>query len=573
MDNKEIAQIFEHIGKLLELKGNNFFKSRAYYNAARTIAELPVSLKDVYEKGSLKQINGIGDALEKKIIELLDTGRLLYLERLESDIPRGVRELLSIHGVGPKKIRILVETLGIQSVGELEYACRENRLKDLPGFGLKSQQNILEGIEFFKRSSERVLYHEAENAVNAFISTLEKDPRVLHAVCAGDMRRHMETVAVGKIVAVVEEDCVSDVVNGFIASGSVENIEESSISIVSVHLKGGLHCELRIVCEQELPCALMYDTGSADHYEHMKRYAQKRGYILNHTKLNRGEIQLDLKDESDIYRELGMSYIPPEIREGTGEIEAAVDGTLPELIDSRDIRGLFHVHTTWSDGSNTIEEMAEAAGSMGMDYLGISDHSASARYAGGLSPDDVRRQWEEIEEYNARGGAIHVLKGIESDIHHDGSLDYDDNTLEGFEFVIASIHSWFSMTRDEATERIVHAISHPAVTMLGHPTGRLLLAREGYPIDMETVLDTCMEHGVIIELNANPHRLDLDWRHLGSVRERGLLVCINPDAHQTGTLNHVHYGVNIARKGWLTKTDVLNTLPFEKICKRLKKQP
>ena len=572
MENKEISKVFELIGKLLEIKGDNVFKSRAYYNAARTIAVLPISLKQAAADGSVKDIKGIGSALEKKIIEMLNTGKLGYLERLKSEIPEEVIEMLKIPGLGPGKIHKLIDILGIKTIGELEYACRVNRLKVMDGFGEKSQENILKGIELIKHFRGRVLYYDAKSIADDIVANLKDIPCVKKVDIAGSVRRCMETVKDIDIVAVVDEIDRAKTVASFKSMDEVEEVFEQGPAKVLARFKSGIVCNLRIVNEPDFPVAIHHFTGSAGHNTALSSHAERNGLKIDKYGIFKNDSRIRIDKEEDLFSKLGMDYIPPELREDTGEIDAALEHKIPELIEYNDIKGIFHVHTVWSDGSNTIAEMAESAKNMDMEYIGISDHSASAGYAGGLTSDDVKRQWDEIDEYNSKNrDKAYVFKGIESDILRDGSLDYDDSLLEQFDFVIASIHSWFSMSLDEAIERILRALSHPSVTMLGHPTGRLLLSREGYPVDMEKILDACSEHNVTIELNANPQRLDIDWRYLRAAKSRGVSVSINPDSHNASTLAHLRYGVNIARKGWLEKKDVFNTYSLKMMQKRMNK--
>ncbi len=571
MENSEISKVFERIGKLLEIKGENVFKTRAYYNTARTIAGLPFSLKEAAYKNILKDIKGIGEALEKKILELLNTGKLEYLERLESEIPPDIIEMLRIPGLGPKKIHKLFETLGIKTIGELEYVCKVNRLKIMDGFGARTQENILKGIDLIKRFKGRVLYHEAEPLSYEILSVLRDVPGVKKLNVAGSLRRCMETVKDVDVVVAVDGNYRTKVVDSFVSMQGIEEIFERGQTKVSARFKRGLVCNLRMVNENEFPCALHHFTGSAGHNTALRSFAKKSGLKIDEYGIFENGRPLKVNDEADFFSKIGMDYVPPELRENNGEIDAALEHRIPELIDYDDIKGIFHVHTVWSDGSNTTAEMAEAAKKSGMEYIGISDHSVSASYAGGLTIEDVKRQWEEIDRYNSKNHGIYIFKGIESEIHRDGSLDYDDSVLEKFDFVIASIHSWFTMNQNEATERIIRAISHPSVTMLGHPTGRLLLAREGYPVDIEKMLDACYENNIIVELNANPQRLDIDWRYLRAAKKKRILISINPDSHSSSPLSFMQYGVNIARKGWLEKDDVFNTSSLAIMLKKLNK--
>jgi len=569
LNNREIAKRFERIGRLLELKGDNPFKTRAYFNAARTIDFLPFELKDSSPE-DIRGIRGIGDALLKKILELLETGGLEYLERLEKETPPGHLELLKIPGLGPRKIRRLIDELGVNSLGELEYACRVNRLKFLKGFGAKSQENIMRGIAAVKRYRGRMLLPDAAAAAELLVEGTAGFEGVRRVGVAGSLRRSLETVGEIELVAEVEESAGREISGRFASLKGVDEIVSRGEREVVARLDGGMTCNLRMATAGEYPYALHHHTGSSGYLSTLKSYAESAGLVLDESGMYRDGEFVPAEGEEDVFEALGMSYIPPELRENTGEIDAALSRSLPELVNLDDIRGLFHVHTVWSDGSDTIAVMAAEAERMGMEYIGVADHSRSAHYANGLSPERVMEQWKEIDELNALSPGIHVFKGIECDILRDGSLDYDDSLLAGFDFVVASIHSGFSMSEREATDRIVRAVCHPSVTMLGHPTGRLLLGREGYPLDIERVLDACAVHGVVVELNADPQRLDLDWRFLRMAARKGVKVAVNPDSHSAATLGNLYYGLRIARKGWLRKEDVFNTLPLDEMMTELR---
>jgi DNA polymerase (family 10) len=571
VNNREIARVLERIGALLEFKGDNPFKVRAYSNAARTVSGLPYALEHSDALDTLDRIPGIGEALLKKLRELIQTGRLEYLERLESEISPEVLEMLRIPGLGPRKLRRLVDALGVGSIGELEYACRENRIRLLKGFGEKSQENLLKGIEMIQRFRGYLLLSTAREQAREIVEGIRASSSGVEATVSGAIRRCSETVSAIDLVirtAPGEREHVIGRVRAILNSADGQPADRFRVSGL---LDDGASCTIHLPEPQFYPFALLLSTGSTEHVEALSGHAREHGFSLTDRGLIRNGDFLPVRSESDIYGHLGIPFIPPELREGCGELEAALEGNLPLLLEPSDIRGLLHVHTRWSDGSHTIGEMALAAKEMGMEYIGIADHSVSAAYAGGLSADAVRRQWEEIESLNDGNPGIRILKGIECDIRSDGSLDYDDSILEGFDFIIASVHSKLRMDRSEATNRLVRAASHPLVTMIGHPTGRLLLAREGYPLDMDALLDACARHGAMIELNADPHRLDLDWRHLRDAAARGVMVGINPDAHAVPGLATVWYGVCIARKGWLRREDVLNTLPIEEVMKKIGK--
>ncbi|MCE5251505.1 DNA polymerase/3'-5' exonuclease PolX [bacterium] len=571
MENREIAGILEHIGLLLEIKGENPFKSRAYYNAARTISRLPFSVKNAASQDELKNIKGIGEALAKKIFELLSTGSLEYLVNLESEIPPGVMDMLQIPGLGAKKIHRIVNELGIVSVGELEYACRENRIRLLDGFGKKSQEKILNGIAFAQRFKGSILYAGAETIAKEIVSALQSVSGVVRVSTVGSLRRCMETVRSLDFLVAVDKAPVEKIVESIESLTVISKTLNRGKESVSVEYSKGFTGTILIVGTEMFPFALLWNTGSEQFITSLCAHVKEIGFDIREQGIYRDGAALQFAEENELFDVFGMEYIPPELRENNGEIEMALKHRLPELIRQEDLCGIFHVHTVWSDGSDTITGMAEAAHGMGMRYIGISDHSASAGYAGGLSVERVKAQWEEIDSLRDRDPGIYIFKGIESDIRVDGTLDYPDEILEGFDFVIASIHSRFTMDEDMATERIIRAISHPSVTMLGHPTGRLLLAREGYPVDMERILDACARNDVVIELNANPHRLDLDWRFLKTAASRGVMISINPDAHDVSMLSHIRFGINVARKGWITKESVFNAGTLEKVKNHFKR--
>ncbi|MBI3329367.1 MAG: DNA polymerase/3'-5' exonuclease PolX [Nitrospinae bacterium] len=564
MNKKEVARILEEIGTLLELQGENPFKSRAYYTAARVISGLDApGLQDLVHSGTLRTLKGIGTALAEKITELVTTGHLGYYEVLKQEVPAGLLEMLAIPGMGPKKVKAIHDHLGITTVGELEYACHENRLVDLPGFGRKTQVNLLKGIERLNQHRGQYLCHEALRAAEEMREALADSRTILRVALAGSLRRRNEIVRdIDLLASATDGERVLAVLAKL---PPVEEVLASGPSEASVRLKAGINADLRIVNDEEFPFALHHFTGSQAHNTAMRGWAKERGFKLNEYGLFRGDERMACRDEAGIFAALGISYIPPELREDMGEIEAAERGELPTLLEERDIQGVFHVHSTWSDGVAEIEEMARTAQCLGYHYLGLSDHSQAARYANGLDPERVRKQHEVIDRANAQLDGLTILKGSEVDILPDGSLDYPEDLLRAFDFVVASVHSRFSMSQAEMTARIVKAMHNPYVTMVGHLTGRLLLARDGYPVDIDTIIEEAVRLGVVIELNANPHRLDLDWRHLRQAYARGLMISINPDAHSPEGLKDVAYGVGVARKGWTTAEYVMNTKRLEDV--------
>lgn len=563
MDKREVAEVLDEIGTLLELTGENPFKCRAYHAAARTIDGLPGDLADLIAKGELSQVRGIGAALTQKISELVATGTLGYHRELRAKVPAGLLAMLAIPGVGPKKVKAIHEHLGIATVGELEYACRENRLVELPGFGAKSQEKILEGIERARRNQGRFLYNFAEAEARRIHEFLRRHPDAIRTAVAGSLRRRKETTK--DIDLVVSAARAAGLMQAFTTLPGIESVTAHGETKSSVVLASGIAVDLRVVKDEEFPYALHHFTGSKEHNVAMRARAQRLGFKMNEYGLYRGEELVRCPGEAEIFAALGLAYIPPELREDLGEIDAAERGALPALLERRHLRGVLHVHSRWSDGAGEIEDLAHAARALGFEYVGISDHSQSAKYARGLTVDQVRAQWREIDAVNARLTGVRVLKGIESDILKDGALDYPDEVLAGFDFVVGSVHSLFGLSEAEQTERIVKAVAQRHLTILGHPTGRLLLARDGYAVDLKRVIDAAAEHGKVIEVNANPQRLDLDWRLMKYARERGVLLAIDPDAHTPDNLADTDYGVGVARKGWLTAVDVLNTRGCEEV--------
>lgn len=561
MDKKEIQEALEEIALLLELKGENPFKVRAHRNAARALGDVEEDVAALIAAGTLKKIKGIGEGIARKIEEMSATDRSSVLDKLRAEFPDTIFELFRIPGLGPRKIKTLYEKLGISTLGELEYACGENRLVELDGFGPATQEKVLKGIDFIRRQAGRHLAHRALAAAEELLAFLDGHEAVRRASLAGSLRRRMETVKDVDLVASCPKSARRRVAEEFSAISFVDEVLGTGETKTSVRLNSGLAADLRLVADTEFPSALMHFTGSKEHNIAMRQRAIKRGLKLNEYGLFDGDKSIKAKDETAIFKHLDLPFIPPELREDRDEFAAAEANDLPELIELRDLRGILHVHSTYSDGSNSIRELAEWCRDRGFAYLGICDHSVSAAYAGGLRPEDIDKQHDEIDRLNDEYDDVTIFKGIESDILLDGKLDYPENILRKFDFVIASIHSKLTMTREEATRRIIRALQNPFTTILGHLTGRLLTAREGYPLDFNAVLDAAAAAGTIIELNASPHRLDIDWRQIKAARDRGIKIAINPDAHSLPGLDDIQYGIGTARKGWLRAQDVLNTLP------------
>jgi len=562
MDKKVVAETLEEIGTLLELKGENPFKSRAYFNAARAIESLEQDLELLVKSGEIGKLKGIGQALTEKITELVNTGRLEYYEKLKTEFPSGLMELLRVPGLGPKKVKVLHEKLGITNIGELEYACNENRLLELDGFGERSQEKILQGIQYLKKSIGLFLFSTGWAEARALEDALRGHKKIRRISIAGSLRRRKEIIK--DIDLVVSTHDSSAVMDFFTTLTQVEAITAKGDTKASVILKSGIAADLRTVSDTEFPYALHHFTGSKEHNIAMRARAQRMGLKMNEYGLFREKDNhlIPCKDEEAIFKALNLAYIPPELREDMGEIAAAESNGagLPDLLGEDALKGVFHTHSTYSDGNASLEEMVKTARGLGHQYIGISDHSKSAYYARGLKEDDLKKQHAEIDALREKYKDITIFKGTEADILADGSVDYSDEVLKSFDFVIASVHSRFKMTEEEMTGRIIKAMSNPYVTMLGHPTGRLLLAREGYPLSIPKVIEAARRYNVIVEINANPHRLDLDWRFGKLAKEQGVKVSINPDAHSTEGLSDTTYGVGIARKGWLGAQDVVNTM-------------
>lgn len=588
MTKNEIADVLGEIGTLLELKGENPFKIRAYQAGARALEAVEdAELTRLIAAGELKTVKGIGDALSQKITELSTTGKLEYFDNLKASIEPGLVEMLQIPGLGPKKIQALHAQLGIGSIAALTKACGNGTVAALDGFGEKTQEKILAGIKNREAYGKRHLWWEAWEIAEPIVAGLRKLPQVQQAESAGSLRRGLETV--GDLDFLVAASDVQPVVAWFTTQPAVKEITASGETKASVRFESGLQADLRIVPEDQFVFALHHFTGSKDHNLQMRSRAQSRGLSLSEwglvpaagegtakekaeaAKATKKKSEKEkIKNETELFKALGLHFIPPELREGLGEIEEAEKGELPRLVELGDLRGAFHNHTTASDGRNTLGEMAAAAEALGWEYLGIADHSKSSFQANGLSEERLLQQVAEIQKFNAaKKVKPHLFAGVECDILPDGRLDFDDAVLAKLDYTVVSVHNVFTQDEAKTTARIIRAVEHPHVTMLGHLTGRLLLRREGYRVDAGKVIDAAIANDVVIELNASPWRLDMDWRHWRKAAERGLVCAINPDAHETAGLLHVRAGINAARKGWLTKENVLNTLSLAAVRKRL----
>ena len=562
MDKKAVAQVLEQIAAFLELKAENPFRIRAFRTAARAVGGFPGDLRDGIDDGSLAATKGVGPATLQIVAEIVATGRASLLEELREQIPPGLVEMLAISGLGVAKIRQIHEVLDIDSVPELEAAALDGRLARLPRFGPKTSENILKGIAFLRQASAYRLSHHAADEAEGLRAALERLPGVLQAVVAGEVRRRVEVVR-DIVIVIVAEVAPAELFRRLSQLPGIHEFAGQDDRRMTLRFAGGASAQIVVTTPVNTGAVLVQATGSESHLRELAAHAASRDFTLTGAALWRGSEFVATPDEAAFYATLGLDCIPPELREGQGEIEAAEHHALPRLLERGDLRGFLHCHTRYSDGSNSVEELALACRAAGYEYVGITDHSQAAAYAGGLKPDDLARQSDEIDEVNARLDGIRVLKSVEADILQDGRIDFDEAVLARLDFVIASVHSRFNMGEREMTARMLAAMDNPHLTIIGHPTGRLLLSRDPYGLDLEAVIDKAAATGVALEINADPHRLDLDWRVLRRARERGAAISIGADAHSVAGIANVEYGVGMARKGWLGPDDILNTLPGE----------
>jgi DNA polymerase (family 10) len=570
MDKQEVAAALDDIGTLLELQGENPFKSNAYHNAARAVEQLEGSLADVIASGKLAGIPKIGESIREKILTLVNTGGLPYLEELRAKFPPGLFDILRVQGLGPKKVKAMYDELGVDDLDKLKAACESGKVAKLKGFGAKTEQKILEGISFLAQMGQRLRLDEALPLAQSLLDGLRDCPGIQRMELCGSLRRRRETIK--DIDILVSARDADPIMERFVSLPGVAQVigrGETKSSIIVGSGRIMMNADLRVVDDKQFPFALMYFTGSKEHNIVLRGRAQEYGLKLNEYELAGDSKSIRCRDEADIYRALDLDYIEPELREDTGEIDAAAEHRLPHLIEAKDIHGTFHCHTNWSDGAATLEEMVQAAKDLGMKYFGIADHSQSLTVANGLSPERVRKQQAEIDALAKKVHGVRIFKGIECDILADGSLDYDDEVLKTFDYVVASVHSHFNQTEAEMTDRMVKAISNPYVTMLGHATGRLLQRREAYRVNLEAVLQAAAKQGTMVEINAHPMRLDLDWIHCKRAKALGVKLVINPDAHSTHDISYIPYGVDVARRGWLEKGDVFNTKTAAQVAKAL----
>jgi DNA polymerase (family 10) len=575
MTKEEIAGILEKIATLLELKGENPFKIRAYTNAARAIETFGANVSNFQDEEAVAKIPGIGKSIALKIKELAETESLKYFQELSAEFPPGILELFSLPGLGAKKIKALHEKLGVSSIEQLQKACEQGRVAELQGFGETTQQKICDAIA--RRASRVGSFQFGQVAADAeaLRADLAANESALQVEIAGSYRRRKEIVHdLDLLVATKAPEAITKF---FVAHPLVESVIARGPTKSSVRLRSGIQCDLRVVTAAEYPFALAYFTGNKEHNIELRSRALQRGWTLNEYRLapipvdpkakkKKPAIKIpNVRDEAELYRAVDLDFIPAELRENCGEFEAAEQHSLPKLIDKENLRGTFHCHTVASDGHNTLEEMAKAARELGLEYLGIADHSRSSVQGHGIAAEKLLAQVAEIRKLNKTFDGFRLFAGVECDILRDGSLDFPDKVLSQLDYVVVSVHSVFNLSESEMTQRVIRAMENPFVTMLAHPTGRLLLKREPYRIDIPAVLDAAARTGTWIELNAAPKRLDLDWRWWPLAKQRGVKCVINPDAHRAERLQDLWFGIGIARKGWLTKDDVVNCLALGKI--------
>lgn len=563
MDKKRIAEILEKMATLLELKGENPFRVRAYKNGARALLNIDEDLGKLIAEEKLTSFEGIGDHLAMKIAELYQTGKLKEYESLKKKTKPVLLEMIELRGIGPKRAVALQKKFGIRTMKDLEKLVKAGKISKMKGFGKKTEKNILEAVENRKGERGRLLWWEAMEMAKPILEGLKKAKGVSQVEICGSVRRKLETV--GDLDFLVGSDHPKAAMHWFVSLG--KKVLAKGETKASIRLEAGVQADLRIVPVKQFVFALAYFTGSKEHNIKIRTRSLKKGWSLSEYGLQALKKSAKIPkvySEEDLYKSLHLSYIPPELREDLGEIEAAEKGKIPHLIEEKDIRGTFHNHTTASDGKNTLKEMAEAAEKLGWDYIGISDHSKSSFQANGLSEERLLEQIEAIKNLN-RKSKIHIFAGCECDILPNGKLDFSDSLLKKLDFVIASVHSSLGQDEKTMTKRMILALEHPLTTMLGHPTGRLLLQRKASSVNLEKIIDAAIANKKIIEINGHPMRLDMDWRLWRKAAEKGLLACINCDAHAIDQLEYFRSGINIARKGWLSKKDVINTRPLQEI--------
>ena len=570
MQNSELAQIFREIALYLEMQGVQF-KPRAYEKVAYALEALEEPAAEIYQRGGLKalrEIPGVGQAIGEKIEEVILTGRLKYYEELKREVPVDVRGLTAIEGVGPKSVKLLYEKLKVKNVGDLEQAARAGKIRGLPHFGEKMEQKILKGIEFLKQGSGRFTLGSVLPLILEIEQRLRELPEVSEVVVAGSTRRRKETIGDADILAISRKP--EKVMECFVSMPEVLHVQAKGATKSMVKLKNGMDVDLRVVEQESFGAALNYFTGSKDHNVALRRIAQEKGLKLNEYGLFRGEKRIAGKTEEEVYKALGLAYIPPELRENQGEIEAAKKGELPDLVGYGDLRGDLQTQTTWTDGSNSIEEMAAEAKRLGLEYIAITDHTKSLAMTGGSDEKKLLKQMAAIDKINRSLKGIKVLTGAEVNINKDGSLDIEDEVLAKLDVVGVAVHSHFNLPRREMTERITKAMRNPNADILFHPTGRIIQKREPYDVDMDAIIKTAKETGTILEVDAYPDRLDLKDEHVRKAVNAGVKLVIDSDAHSTNHIRFLDFGIAQARRGWAEKKDVINTKPLKEFLKCLK---
>ncbi|MCL5771881.1 MAG: DNA polymerase/3'-5' exonuclease PolX [Actinobacteria bacterium] len=564
MDKNSIIKTLEEIATMLELKDENPFKIRAYQNAAKALETSDIDLDKNTPINDLLKIKGIGKSLAEHIKTLASDEKLDFYEELKESITPELLEMLKIPTLGPKKVKFLFENLNISSISDLEKAIAQNKLVNLPNFGQKTQDNIAKGIESFKKFKEFYLYSDVIAEAQIIVNKLLLNENIINASIAGSLRRKKETVKDIDIVAGIKESSDPLIVMDYFTSfNEADEIIAKGDTKSSIKLKCGINADLRIVKNDEYPYLLHHFTGSKEHNTVLRGIAKDNGIKINEYGIFKDDTLIRCHNEEEIYKVFKMDYIPPELRENNGEFDAALNSKLPVLVEEKDLKGIFHIHTTFSDGNITLKSLCEKLYNEGFEYAGISDHSKSAYYAGGIKEENIDNYFYEIDNFCSAFEKIKIFKGIESDILPEGNLDYKDEILEKFDFIIASVHSSFNLSEEDMTNRIIKAIENKYTTILGHPTGRLLLTREPYKVDMIRVINAASENNVAIEINSNPFRMDLDWRLCKYTKEKKVKIFINPDAHKLEDIDNYKYGINVARKGWLEKEDIANSMRKE----------
>jgi DNA polymerase (family 10) len=570
MKNREIADIFEKMALMLEFKGEIVFKINAYHKAARILRDITEDVEALHREGKLSGIPGIGKGLADKIGEYLSTGAISKYQELKRDVSDDMLYMMRVQGVGPKTAALVHEKLKVEDIADLEQAIRAGLVRELPGMGPKKEENILRGIQLLRESEGRVSLGVALPLAEELIAALKEETGIERIAAAGSLRRMKETVGDIDILTAGSEG--QKIIQAFTRLPMVRDVLAAGETKGSVITEGGIQADLRVVAEDSYGAALQYFTGSVEHNVKLRGIAQRMGFKINEYGVFKGDEKLCGANEEDIYEAVGLCWIPPELREDRGEVEAAVEGALPSLVSPEDIKGDLHVHSSWSDGSASIEDMARKAMSMGYQYLVITDHSKSLRIGNGLHEKDLYLKLEEMEKVQGRLKGIAVLSGTEVDIMNDGSLDYPDELLSRLDIVVAAIHSGFKQEEEQLTMRTLKAMENPHVDVIAHPTGRLIGTREAYKIDMARVIEVAAETGTAIEVNSYPERMDLDDAGCLRAKNRGVKVAVNTDSHHPDQMWIMRLGVAVARRGWLGPEDVVNTFPLEKLLKWTEKK-